>query len=201
MPDLKVLRFENTFFASNSYIIYKENHSSVWLIDCGDINPIIDWCRTNRKDIMGVFLTHTHFDHIYGLNELLYYYPQIGVYTSSNGALSLSSSRYNLSLFHENEFVYNGNSIILKEGDKVRLYSDVCLNVYETQGHDWSCLSFIVGDYFFTGDSYIPNVKLVTNFPKSDKEKAIKSLEKIFVLMGVCSYLCPGHSDVIMLER
>lgn len=201
MHGLQLYRIVNSFFTSNTYILYRDDTTDVWLVDCGDVYPIVQWCGKYKKRIRGVLLTHSHFDHIYGLNEILLHDSRIEVYTSSNGAVSLSSSRYNMSLFHDEPFEYTGNKIIIKEGDEIELYPKVVLAVYETPGHDWSCLSFLVKQYLFTGDSYIPNVKLVSNFPKSNKLHAQESLRKIVDLMDTCSYVCPGHGEILILNK
>lgn len=195
---MKILRFVNSFFNSNTYILYKESRPEVWLVDCGDVEPLIKWCKNQKKSITGVFLTHTHFDHIYGLNDLLSYAPQVKVYTSTNGVQGLFSSRYNLSLFHDNSFVYRGSNInTMEDGCKADLYSDTYLTSFFTPGHDWSCLTFYAGDYLFTGDSYIPGVKLVANFPKSDKELAKQSLYRISEMIKEDIVLCPGHGEIL----
>lgn len=48
----------------------------------------------------------------------------------------------------------------------------------------------------FTGDSYLPQYSLVTNFPKSNKEQALDSLEWIKVLSIGCN-IYPGHGDIV----
>lgn len=201
MHNLRVHKIVNSFFASNTYILYHNDVTDVWLVDCGDVLPILEWCAIYKKKIRGVFITHTHFDHIYGLNELLSFDSQIEVYTSLNGAASLSSARYNMSLFHNKTFEYKGKRLIVKEGFEIELYPGVFMCVYETPGHDWSSLSFLVERYLFTGDSYIPNVKLVSNFPKSNKWDAQESLKKIFGLMDKCCYVCPGHCEILKLNK
>lgn len=45
------------------------------------------------------------------------------------------------------------------------------LYVIETPGHCPSCLTYYTDNYIFTGDSYIPNVKVVTKLPYGDKKK------------------------------
>lgn len=75
----KVLQFVNAFFHSNTYVLYLEDRPEVWLVDCGDVEPLIQWCEKYGKSIEGVFLTHTHFDHIYGLSDLLVYIPHVKV--------------------------------------------------------------------------------------------------------------------------
>lgn len=44
------------------------------------------------------------------------------------------------------------------------------LYVIETPGHCPSCLTYYTDNYIFTGDSYIPNVKVVTKLPYGDKK-------------------------------
>lgn len=199
---MKVFQFVNTFFGSNTYILYEDNRPEVWLVDCGDVEPLIQWCRNQRKSIVGVFLTHTHFDHIYGLNDLLFYAPQVEIYTSPNGIQGLFSSRYNLSLFHDKSFVYRGDNVnTMEDGCKAELYPDTHLTAFFTPGHDWSCLTFHVGDYLFTGDSYIPGVKLVANFPKSDKELAKESWYRISEMIREDMEVCPGHGETLKMLK
>ena len=198
---LKIHRITNTLFSSNTYVLYEEESPSAWLVDCGDVAPIIHWCEENRKIIEGVFLTHCHFDHIYGLNELYAYNPLLKVYTSSNGAVSLVSPRFNLSLYHERPFVYVGQCFILQDEDKLLLFAGVELRVIETLGHDWSCLSYFVGQYLFTGDSYIPDVRVVANFPKSNRRQAEASVHKLMEQAKEGFYICPGHENVLKVQR
>ena len=49
-----------------------------------------------------------------------------------------------------------------------------------------------MGEYLFTGDSYISGIKVVTNLPGGNKELAAQSLEKILEL-AKGKILCPGH--------
>ena len=53
------------------------------------------------------------------------------------------------------------------------------VKVLATPGHDTSCLSYIIGDNLFTGDSYIPGIKVVAIWPKSDKKLAKESGERL----------------------
>lgn len=57
----------NSIFTSKTYILYRDKESNAWLVDVGDIEPIITFCENKSLLIEGVFLTHGHFDHIYGL--------------------------------------------------------------------------------------------------------------------------------------
>lgn len=77
---LKVDHVVNTIFNSITWVLSDSDSDHVWLVDCGDIKPILE--RVGNKEIAGVLLTHAHFDHIYGLPELLKPYPDCRVYTN-----------------------------------------------------------------------------------------------------------------------
>lgn len=61
-------------------------------------------------------------------------------------------------------------------------FDGVQAKVYHTPGHNPSCLTYEVGDYLFTGDAYIPGVKVVTTLKGGDKAKAAESVERILRL-------------------
>ena len=194
---MNVQRFVNSFYSSNTYILSLDSDDYVWIIDVGDVRNIIDWLNNNGKKIKGVLLTHTHFDHIYGLNDLWNYDTDLKVYTCEEGKEGLLSDKLNLSKYHEQSFVFKGkNNIFLLKNFFIELWSGVVCNIYKTPGHDWSCLTYDICGFLFTGDSYIPGHDVVTAFPKSNKEKAVKSLTKIYEIMTKNYMICPGHSDM-----
>ena len=84
---------------------------------------------------------------------------------------------------------------VLEEGDEVLLFPNVVLKAIYTSGHDWSCLSYYTDEVIFTGDSYIPNIKVITSFPKSDRDEAKVSLNRILDLAKTRD-VYPGHHEI-----
>lgn len=182
---LHIKEIVNSIFTSKSYIIYKESDiNKAWLVDIGDIEPVISFCEEKKLVVKGVFLTHAHFDHIYGLPSLLQYFPLCKVYTNDFGQKALASSKLNLSKYHETPISYEGeNVVVVKEGDEFMLFEDEPLiHIYETPGHNPSCLTMVWGNLVFTGDAYIPPVGVNTQLPNADKEQAKASLNRIIKL-------------------
>lgn len=193
---LQVKRIINDIFTSNTYIVWDDEYDYCWLVDIGDFQKVTDALPPNTE-IRGVFLTHGHFDHIYGANALYKAFPQCRVFTSDYGLEALYSDKKNFSLYHESSFVYKGEDVsILKEGDTVGIYPEKNLVVYATPGHCQSCLTYMVDNWLFTGDSYIPGVKVVTVLPKSDRELAKQSKDRILQL-AEGKTICPGHGDMV----
>lgn len=196
---MKIRQNINSIFTSNTWALFEENIS--YLIDCGDIDNILLMLPRNSF-IKGVFLTHAHFDHIYGIKKLLELFPSCLVYTSEYGVKGLSSDELNLSRYHtEGESIeFTSNNVrALKEGDVISLFNDnVKLLVMETPGHDPSCLTYRIDDKIFTGDSYIPGVKTITNLPHGNKLAAKYSEMRIKEVIE--KYKCdihPGHGEIL----
>ena len=175
---LKIDYIVNSFFDSMTWLLSETESNHVWLVDCGDVAPVME--KLGGRKVAGVLLTHAHFDHIYGLPELIGLFPDCKIYTNMIGRESLADSRLNMSLYHETPLTVEGEQItICEEGNEIQLFKEIAAKVYETPGHHPSCLTFMVGDNLFTGDAYIPSVKVVTNLPKGDKKLAQESLERI----------------------
>ena len=191
-------RVVNQILNSNTYVLHQEGSLDYWLVDIGDITPVLALMPANAK-VKGVFLTHTHFDHLYGINELVRLNPDCAVYTSEHGKEGLYSDKLNYSRYHGSPIVFQGETVIIvKEGERIELSKDCVVQVYETPGHDWSCLTYLIDDAVFSGDSFLPGVKVFTKFLRSDKEQAILSENRIIEISHGRT-LFPGHGDVVKM--
>ena len=189
---LRVKKIVGNLLFSNMYLLYENNSTNCWLIDIGDSLALARELP-NGNNVRGVFLTHTHYDHIGGINGLHRMFPQCMVYTSEVGKEALYSSKKNLSFYHDSPIVYEGDNVsILRDGDSVKLFEDVLLYVKETPGHNDSCLTYYSDKYIFTGDSFIPEVPVVTKLPGGNRMKSIESVKFILSLANNRTILA-GH--------
>lgn len=194
---MEIVQFVNSVFESNTYLIISDDYKICFLIDCGDVDVIINNIKKLGLSLKGIFITHSHFDHIYGLNSLVNEYPKVSVYTSAFGKMGLCSDKLNLSRYNLHPFIFrhNDNIKVVNEGASVNFYMDTKIEVIETPGHDKSCLTYNVNEILFTGDSFIPGSKVVTSFPNSNKEDAEVSRLRILSLSESCK-LYPGHGGI-----
>ena len=181
---------------SITYILSSEGVDYCILIDCGYSEDLIPTLERLGKRVKAVFLTHAHYDHIYGLNILLGHYPDALVYTNDDGREALIDTKMNFSKYHPEHvpfvFEHIENVRKLEEGE-MDLFDDEKMQVIFTPGHDVTCFSFKVGNNLFTGDAYIPGLKTVMNFPRSNKKDALASLERLKTLEREGYKICPGH--------
>lgn len=157
------------------------------LVDSGDV-----W--VGFEGVLRILLTHAHFDHIYGLNKVLELNPDAKVYTNEEGREMLLDARRNLSLYHETPFVFEHpeSIIIVNEGDEICLGDNIVAKAIFTPGHNPSCITWLVGECIFTGDSYIPGIKTITNLPKGNKVQAMES-GRLILTLAEGKTIYPGH--------
>lgn len=183
----------NNFMTSYTYILPVGNQRDCWLVDCGDVDKVIE----QGWNVRGVLLTHAHFDHIYGLNRLVEAFPDAIVYTNKEGKEALMNPKWNFSRYHVDieDFVFckPENVCVVDSEGLLNVDEDLSMEALFTPGHEPSCVSYRWDDVLFTGDSYIPGVKVVTNFPRSDKQLAMESQARLQKLEKNGLKIMPGH--------
>jgi len=198
---IQVKQVVNEIFISNTFLISQSSSTNVWLIDVGNIEGVLKSLSVGSQ-IAGVFITHAHYDHIYGINKLIEAFPACILFASEQTKEGLFSDKLNLSFYHEDPIIFNGSNVqILHENNKIELFNNCYLEVIETPGHNWGCLTFKVENYLFTGDSFIPNVEVVTKLKGGNKEANKKSLQKIMDNISNETIVCPGHGMMNKIKK
>ena len=198
---LNICQIKNRCFSSNTYILHADDTESVWLIDCGDYDQIRSFCSLNGKRISGIFITHGHFDHVYGINEVVKDYPDIPVYLAAKGGIEiLSDERKNGSRYAEMPFrVTSCNFIELQDAQEVELLKGVFMKAFSTQGHSLDSLSYYLFPYLFTGDAFIPNIRTVSKLKSGNRLEAKNTVLQIYHEFSKDVIICPGHNDICRL--
>lgn len=194
--NVEVVQIKCSRFTSNTYLINQPTSKSVWLVDVGEIDAVIEHLNDDDS-IKGLFLTHPHYDHIFCINELTAHYPDCMVYCSELCKEGLQSSKLNLSYYHEYPVEYQGeNIVLLEENSTLSIFDNIPVEIIETPGHDWSCLTYKIDNFLFTGDSFIPDVKVVTKLRGGNKAANKESLKKISEHIHKDTIICPGHGEM-----
>ncbi len=183
---------------ANCYIVLKDdNHALV--IDPGDEGKMIaDLLKGIQAKVDGVVLTHAHFDHIGGVDELIAEFG-VPVYVNAAEFDFLSTPEKNSSAVFAGipHMALKAKPVELKEGLNTIGTFDV--TAYYAPGHSAGSTILEIGDNLFTGDvlfaSSIGRVDLPTGDAKQMKDSLnfIKSLTKDYTVY-------PGHGPSTTLN-
>lgn len=198
---IEVHSIVNSVSSSKTYILYKKGVERSWLVDIGDVEPVFHFLKENKLSVAGVFLTHGHFDHFYGLQTLVEHFPDCKVYATSYTKQAIASEELNLSTKCEKPIRYEGKNVCeVSEGDEFTIFEgEPSLQIIEVPGHNPGCMAMIVGDNIFTGDAYIPGLGVKDFVPYADKEQAKLSMERILKLGERKTVFAGHHLDKVPL--
>ena len=199
---MRVEKFTNNILSSNSYIIHTNSEKNVWVLDPGESEQLLDWINENGKTVKGILLTHTHIDHIYGVNDICDNFPELIIYASEFANEGMQSSKSNGSYYLEMPYVVNHRKIqFVNETSEIHVFCNNIVRVMYTPGHNNDCISFYTDNYLFTGDALISGVKPHTKSKKGDKKQALESIDRIIKQFDSNTILCPGHKEMILLQE
>ena len=168
-----IKKIETGFLKENCYILIKNNNALI--IDPGDDYELII-NEINNYNIVGILITHAHFDHIGALSELV--------------------EKYNVPIYYNNEnSEINYDSVITIEEKKYSI-SDFKFEVIYTKGHrnDLCTFYFYDDNVMFTGDFIFRGTVGRTDLEYSDPNEMKKSIEKI-KKYGDDIVIYPGHGE------
>ena len=99
-------------FTDNYIWLVTTNEGSI-VIDPGESSNVINYLDNNQLDLKAIFITHHHFDHTGGINEITSYYP-VNVFGPINNVETINKR--------------------LKDGDRVSIIG-IDFKIIEIPGH------------------------------------------------------------------
>lgn len=200
---LEVETIINSPIDSNCFILYdSEINSDCIIVDPGSINIDTIIARINYLDLNPkyIILTHEHFDHIFGCEEIRNRYD-VQLISSRICSDRIVDPKMNLSLFYDQiGIIINKADICVEDVDMNIDFNGHRIVFYDTHGHTDSGISFLVNDKLFTGDTLIPNLKTVTKLKCGSKESLKMSMELYRNFQGKGYTVYPGHGDCFELD-
>ena len=188
---MEIKRLREKYFTCNTYVL-SDNDKAV-IIDAGvSIDTIKNYlAEINNPQVVGILLTHSHFDHILGLSDYIKNFD-CNVYIDSKGIYNLNSDERNYSRYFVEGFVVDSPNIYkLPNNDNIKI-DNFEFRIIRTPGHTDDSVCYIVGDIMFSGDTVFDNAIGRTDLPNSNNEDMIYSLQKLSKIAPP-RVVYPGH--------
>jgi len=190
-------------FETNCYIYKDPNSDSAMIIDPGgETLQIVEFVKKNNFNIEKICITHGHYDHINGLEEMLNFF-KVPVYIFEEEIDIIIDDTANLSIFLNKQMNIKYDRIEwvkLKDNDTVSCGTQQ-FYVMHTPGHTKGSMCLYLKDnYLFTGDTLFCGSVGRTDFPTGDMDLLDMSLKKIFSLPEDTIFF-PGHQSSCVLKK
>lgn len=202
---LTVQSFVNSPVTSNCYVLFDRDFGNECIIvDPGSRSEkeLIDYLVGESLIPKYIILTHEHFDHCWGVNELVELY-QIPIICSELCAEAIKHEKQNCSVFYDNKdcFTINSEALSIESKNSVLFFYGYKIQFYSTFGHTDASVSFVVDKCLFTGDTLIKDEKTVTKLPTGSVEKLKGSLSIYSSFLGKNFKVFPGHGECFLLNE
>ncbi len=185
-----------------SYVVADQTGQAAVIDAVLDYDPAAGRTQTNSADTLIAYLrkqdltlkwileTHVHADHLSAAQYVKHHcggQVAIGAYVSE--VQNIFAGVFNA----EDSFATDGSQFdrLLNEGDELPL-GDNTIEVIHTPGHTPACVTYVIGDTAFVGDTlFMPDYGTArTDFPGGNAGELYRSIEKILSL--------PEHTRLYM---
>ena len=201
---IHVLRFVNKPVPSNSYLLVGGKHCLV--IDPGtkEQTDVRDYILENGLTLDYIILTHEHFDHCWGVNYLLEYFPSAQLVATRRCAEWVEKPwNYFNQLYYNSEEVYQVEkvNVVVEDIDWKLQWGEVTIVFISTPGHSDKGMCIEIGGCLFTGDTILYRTKpLLKKKYGASKDELKQSVEKIYHSYPDDTSVYPGHGEPFALK-
>jgi hydroxyacylglutathione hydrolase len=200
---IKFKSFINNPIPSVCYLFYKENIRECIIVDPGnkDISEINKFINEKRLKPIYIIITHEHFDHIGGLEQLRELYS-CKVISSEECSYNIIDPKRNFSVYIDQiGFLCKPAEIIIKERFKLKFCFNLEITLIPSPGHSEGSICISFKDILITGDTLLKNLKTVVKLPGGNKSKLIESLKIIQSEFDGFTKIFPGHGEPFSLSE
>lgn len=181
---------------TNCYLVADEQARQAVLVDAPDhtIAPLLEEAVQRKWDLIGLWLTHGHFDHLADHALVKQRFPEAKVFIHELDAHKLRQPGSRL-LPLPFEIPHGEPDGLLKDGQELQVASLGCRVIF-TPGHSPGHVSFHFPQeqVLIGGDLIIGGAIGRTDLPDSDPAAMAASIARVMALPGE-TQLLPGHGE------
>lgn len=193
MSEFKIHTLVNGSFKENCYIVEYLDGSNVSVIDPGsEFDLICNYLSRLHLTPTQILLTHGHFDHVGAVDELANEF-RCPCYVSAIEKKLVRQAGIYAYRFDRKRLL---PPVSLTYFDESKAHDDFPrkVDIIFTPGHTSGGVSYLFGQVaLFTGDTLFHSFIGPTNYPTSNYQELIDSLERLFKDIPDQCLILPGH--------
>jgi len=202
---MKIVMNNGGLAATNSYLIADEVAKQAVLFDAPNdtTQPLLEEAQRQGWDVVGLWLTHGHFDHVADHAVVTGRFPGAKVLIHPDDQIKLQKPKLPFKLPIPVPFLIPPRSAdgLVLDGDELRIGS-ILVRVMHTPGHSPGHVAYYLPDeqVLVGGDLIIMGAIGRTDFADSSYEALAQSIRRTMQLPGQ-TRLLPGHGEPSTLEQ
>lgn len=192
---MKIERYLTGMIGTNSYLIINEETKKCILVDPAAYpKEIKEAIRKETLRPIAILLTHGHFDHIMGIEDVLKEYD-IPVYAHQEEEELLNNASMNLSAMYGKGYTFS-DAIYVEDGQQLEI-GGFSFQVIYTPGHTKGgcCYYCSKEGILFSGDTLFCASIGRTDFPTGSSSKLVRSVKEKLLCLPEETKVYPGHMD------
>ena len=215
MSEIKIGRMVMGVCQTNCYFMYREGEKECVVVDPADKGTAIyDALRRNGFRVAGILLTHGHFDHIWGLDELRNAANAVAECDATEGddrpvkVYASEAERELLRDAHKNVSEQAGRpcvtsaDVYVKDGEEITL-AGITFKVIFTPGHTAGGCCYYVEEagFLVSGDTLFAESVGRTDFPTGSMGTLVRSIREKLLVLPEDTKVYPGHGESTTIEH
>jgi glyoxylase-like metal-dependent hydrolase (beta-lactamase superfamily II) len=150
--------------------------------DTRSADAVVDFCRSHDLQVQWILETHVHADH---LSAAPYLQERLGGQIGIGENITVVQNTFGKVFNEGTRFQRDGSQFdrLFKQGDSIMI-GQLRGDVLHTPGHTPACLTYVIGDAAFVGDTlFMPDFGTARcDFPGGSAENLWDSIQKILAL-------------------
>lgn len=193
MSEIKIGKMTIGICMTNTYFIYRDDSKDAIVVDPADKGELIySKLKDNGFEVKAILLTHGHFDHIWGVEELKKL-SNAKVYASKDEERVLTDVKDNLSKASGRACAITPD-VLLNDGEEISL-CDISIKMIATPGHtEGGCCYYIdEAKMLISGDTLFEESVGRTDFPTGSMSTLVRSIKDKLLCLPDSTKVYPGH--------
>jgi len=179
---------------ANNYLLWDEKSKEAVLIDCSEYKEeILSEIKKNDLRVKYILLTHGHFDHVLGLNEMnIKLKAKAGV---NKGDVIMLENINEFARFFSFPPVEIPKYDFWVDNSSELDFGGIKIKVLETPGHTEGGVCYLIENKLFSGDTLFRDCIGRTDLFGGNFEKIQKSLKNVIFKLDDNIKVFPGHGE------
>ena len=202
--NLQVLSFVNEPVSSNAYLIVDTDTKKCIVIDPGskENKSIRDYIIQNNIYLEYIILTHEHFDHCWGVNNLLDEFNPFVIATKECAEWIQIPSNYFNKLYYNSAEMYSVRQVdlVIKEKEMSFDFDNNRISIFKTKGHSDKSACISINHWLFTGDTILyKTLPYLNKRFGASVDDLFESISFIYKNYNPDTIVFPGHGKPFIL--